>query len=455
LRDIIFIGHANPEDNEFTLWLQAKLKNEGYNVECDLNLTGGEEDYWKVLQDILDNKACKYLLILSKNTFDKSGVIEEWEQVRSISKKTGINDFVMILKIDDVPFNVRIGTNVKNHLRFDQSWAKALKDLIIKLHKDAVPKESLSSLSLNDWFKNQYSTNSGILNKKAKFYSNWLSIPSLPDNIYFYRYSNESQAEAIQKDNSDFPIIQHNNYLITFLQDLSPFSATHKIDINYLERVEIKTKCVFERYESKGFPNYDDMKRFIVRLLKDAFSQHLIQRGLQTYEMSQKTMCYYYKNNHIETNKVNFIYEGKKSWKLLIGDYFDSFWHYGISFHPLLYPELCYSIKAHVLFSDNGDNIWTDKKKLHKARRRKGKNWFNSDWRMLMLGYLHSLSDDGISIRVKLTDELILNIPTTTIMFTSDKDYEEPKSNARMIPVDYYEDDEIDDDSLDTEEEAK
>src|SRR6266478_2691829 len=112
-RDVIFIGHANPEDNEFTLWLYAKLKNEGYNVECDLTcLTGGEDDYWKVLQDILDNHACKYLLVLSKDTFKKQGVIDEWEQVKSASRKTGLADFVMIAKIDDVPFDIRIGVNV-------------------------------------------------------------------------------------------------------------------------------------------------------------------------------------------------------------------------------------------------------------------------------------------------------------------------------------------------------
>jgi len=54
IRDTIFIGHATPDDNEFTLWLQSKLKNEGYNCECDLSLLlGGEADYWKNLQEFL------------------------------------------------------------------------------------------------------------------------------------------------------------------------------------------------------------------------------------------------------------------------------------------------------------------------------------------------------------------------------------------------------------------
>src|SRR6476661_8216676 len=105
-RDTLFIGHANPEDNEFTLWLQAKLINEGYKAECDLSfLIGGEEDYWKNLQELLENNTIKYLLVLSNVTFKKQGVIDEWEQVKIIAKKNGLRDFIYILKIDDVPFD--------------------------------------------------------------------------------------------------------------------------------------------------------------------------------------------------------------------------------------------------------------------------------------------------------------------------------------------------------------
>ena len=35
-RDTLLLSHANPEDNEFTLWLALQLANEGYRVWCDL-----------------------------------------------------------------------------------------------------------------------------------------------------------------------------------------------------------------------------------------------------------------------------------------------------------------------------------------------------------------------------------------------------------------------------------
>ncbi len=451
MRDLIFIGHANPEDNELTLWLRSKLINEGYDVECDLTcLTGGEDDYWKVLQDILENRACKYLLILSKNTFQKQGVIDEWEQVKSISKRHNLKDFVMVLKIDDVPFDVRIGLNVKNQFRFDESGAKALKKLIVKIDQDNVPKQRNTPLSINDWLKNKHTTLSGVVKKKEKFYSNWLSIPSLPPKLFFYKYSNDTQAQAILDEINDYPIVRHDVYLITFLSDLPIFSLKHQIEIKYTARFDVNANSAFHRFESNDFPNYDDLRRLLVRLLKNSFSKYLLKRDLNVYEMSQKTLCYYYKKDQLELNKVHFTYEGKKAWKLLIGEFHESFWHYGISFHPLLYPELCFSLRAHLVFSDDGLTIWNDKKKVHKARRSKGKNWFNPDWRHLLLAFIKSLSDDGSVIKLPLSEKNILQIPATTIQFYSDLGYEEPITNARIVPLDYYDDEE---DHFDDEEE--
>lgn len=41
-RIALFISHANPEDNPFTLWLGAKLSALGYEVWADvLRLCGG------------------------------------------------------------------------------------------------------------------------------------------------------------------------------------------------------------------------------------------------------------------------------------------------------------------------------------------------------------------------------------------------------------------------------
>jgi len=47
-RQALFISHANPEDNEFTIWLGSHLSGAGYEVWADvLKIRGGED--WATL----------------------------------------------------------------------------------------------------------------------------------------------------------------------------------------------------------------------------------------------------------------------------------------------------------------------------------------------------------------------------------------------------------------------
>ncbi len=45
MRDMLFIRHANHEDNDFARWLALRLAAEGYPVCCDLTQLLGGEDF--------------------------------------------------------------------------------------------------------------------------------------------------------------------------------------------------------------------------------------------------------------------------------------------------------------------------------------------------------------------------------------------------------------------------
>ena len=72
-RDAIFISHANPEDNAFTVWLGARLTAAGYEVWADVLRLRGGQDWQRRLEDALRNCACKVLLV-GTNTGRKSRV---------------------------------------------------------------------------------------------------------------------------------------------------------------------------------------------------------------------------------------------------------------------------------------------------------------------------------------------------------------------------------------------
>jgi hypothetical protein len=445
----IFIGHANPQDNEFTGWLQSRLINEGYEVESDLSmLIGGERDFWKNIQTTIGEESAKYLLVLSNDTFEKDGVIDEWEYAKSIEKENDLSDFIIPLRIDDVAYNTRIGLNKRNIIKF-KIWSIGLKTLLRKLKKDNVPKVKTSglSLSMNHWYRNRFTTSHGIERKHEKFFSNRLKIEGLPDTLYFFEYKNDTQAKKILDLESNIPIIRHDDYLITFQDKLEELHDHFGLHVKPVNCIEIPTQSIFEKYESQKFPQYQDARRFLVRLLKETFHKALHKKGLLSYELSGRTKGFYYTDGFRENNKVFFPYESKTKWRQLIGKQRESFWHYALSVQPILFPNTCYSLKAHIFFSDDGEIIWDSKSKLHTARRSKGKRMFNKEWRDLMLAFLFSLTSEDEKIHLPLTlDEELVLLPTT-MEFHCNFGYTDPIDNARMVPIDDYE--EIEDDLLD------
>ena len=64
-RDTLLLSHANPEDNEFTLWLALQLANEGYRVWCDLTKLLGGEVFWDDIEEVIKTRAAKVLYVLS------------------------------------------------------------------------------------------------------------------------------------------------------------------------------------------------------------------------------------------------------------------------------------------------------------------------------------------------------------------------------------------------------
>ena len=64
-----------------------------------------------------------------------------------------------------------------------------------------------------------------------------------------------------------------------------------------------------------------------------------------------------------------------------------------------------------------------------------------------MLAFLASLSDDKETIRLPISENHDLVLAVETVRFKASFDYDEPKSNGRLVPIDWV--DEGDEDELD------
>ena len=105
-RDAIFISHTNPEDNEFTVWLGARLTAAGYEVWADVLRLRGGQDWQRLLEDALRNKACKVLLVGTEHGVQKQGVRNEIQIAHAVSRSIGDAEFVIPLRLTnfDAPF---------------------------------------------------------------------------------------------------------------------------------------------------------------------------------------------------------------------------------------------------------------------------------------------------------------------------------------------------------------
>ena len=123
MRDLLFISHANPEDNEFTLWLALQLAKEGYKVWCDLTGFLGGEDTWRDIDKLIREKTAKFLYVLSRTSNVKIGSLKELQVAENIARDNELLDFIIPLHIDDLPHReINIQLARLNAISFDKGW---------------------------------------------------------------------------------------------------------------------------------------------------------------------------------------------------------------------------------------------------------------------------------------------------------------------------------------------
>src|SRR3954453_6482573 len=85
-RELLFVTHAAPEDNEFALWLSSKLAIAGYRVWIDRRRLRGGADFWDEIERVLRNDALKQIVVFTENV-RKDGVKKELAIGESVGKK--------------------------------------------------------------------------------------------------------------------------------------------------------------------------------------------------------------------------------------------------------------------------------------------------------------------------------------------------------------------------------
>jgi len=460
-RETIFISHATPEDNEFTIWLGSRLELLGYTVWIDKDGLLGGEKFWENIDNVIRNKAIKFLLVYSQNILQKdkdgnrlhgklkNGVYKEFSLAESIGSQNNLSDFIQLLNIDGSTYNIFIGADRLNQIRFTDNWAEGLSQLIKKLEKDNIPKLN-NETSYQSWYS-KYLQTENIQEKNELYYSNWWEIPDIPKQYYLYQFKTEKIAQKIYRGDNEFPIGKISNTISSF-KKYEEFEVSEKDQIFKVKPIkifEIEISDIFLKTEFIKYPDTLDRKNHFSVLLKRVFHLIMKKRGMFWYELSNKKIAYYFTPANLSSLKTKFNYpfrtKRKTKTKNLIGKH-KSFgqWHYAISCKPILFPNFVFSLKSHLTFTVDGFKVWKDKdgkvdtKKLHSHRRAKGKRFFNEEWRDLLLAFLNALKVDD-RIEIDLNEDFKLKMPSSTQLHWANFGYYDLKDKSRHDLLSYYE----------------
>lgn len=447
MRNTIFISHATPEDNDFSIWLSSRLQLMGYDVWVDKNALLGGEKFWEEIDQIIRYKATMVLLVYSKNIcIDGSpgrlrdGIYKEYSLAESISKQEELDNFIILLNIDGSEYNLFIGSDRLNQIPFYDNWAEGLNQLIKKFEKDKVPLHiDASKYNMGSWYENQYIVKNGIIPKRELYYNNRWQVSRLPDHFYIYQFKNEDHAKEININSHTYPVYRTRNLLTTFDPKLLTAFEEDIFEPNSVHK--LKVDDVLSGIGQENFPTHKDAENHLKRLLRTIFHNIMRKRGMYWYEMANRRYAYYYTPTNLPSSNVSFEYslgKGKrKKRKKLYGKYLDSKWHFAVSCKPILSPIIGYNLKSHLIFTDDGFTPWEDKSKMHSHRRSKGKAFFNEAWRDLLFAFLHGLRNHGKNVEMPLNDDFILSMGEWTELFMSDFGYYEPNKKDRQNVINY------------------
>jgi hypothetical protein len=434
-RDMLFLSHANPEDDLVTSWLALQLAREGYAVWCDLTKLLGGEAFWDDIQEAIEYRTAKFLYVLSRKSNIKEGALAELTVARDVEKKLKLRDFIIPLHIDDLPHNkTHILLRRLNTIPFRKSWAAGLNQLLQKLRKQKVPKKrTFGPKAVNEWWKSHFSAEKGIQRRKAETLSNYFDLEGLPEVIYIHALT-AGCARADLAESLIYPAIVQGDSLIAFApaDDFAAELGDGRIWNSHSIRLE----------------EFLQNRNHVYTLLRIAWEKMAENKGLKAHLLSVGKAFWFAKDQVLKDRVAFSRPDGTRGYRALVGhssvgktpegEKRVRYWHYAV--RPVPNPGAApgFWIKSHVFFSDEGRNIWTSPGRLHSARRSQCSDWWNDLWRDRLLATMNWLASDASEIAIPLGRELSARLSKFPTLFESPVSFLDPVAGQEIQPVNEY-----------------
>lgn len=416
-RPAIFISHAAPEDNPFTLWLGAKLAALGYEVWADVLRLRGGDDWQRKLEHALRHRAAKVLLVANPRAVDKQGVRNEIQIASDVARKIGDTEFIIPLRL--APFEAPFLIAHAQYIDFQRGWAAGLAELLDVLSETyKVPRQESDQSAI--WRGIQLLHARAVVPTPERLISNWLAIDGLPSKLRFFEFrgGSERTAQARIKD-APWPAIAFQRGCLTFarMDELQDHFGPHL-------PLRLRGERRLDGFLDDGWSQFD-IARFDARnkfsdLARRAMETALASRGLNGFTLSGFQTAWWAPLDKAPTGKVAFRWGDISGLRQIQGASAKRRmnWHFGVSVAARTAPFRHVRVISRLIFTEDGRKPFDDPKKMHRLRRSFAKTWRNARWRDMLLAFLHWLANGEAEWRVPVsTDEsLVLRLPSVTWM---------------------------------------
>lgn len=419
-KKLIFISHAQPEDDYLAVWLASKLRQLGYQVWVDKdNLMKGDA-FWNEIELKMKNDSLRFIPLVSQAYINKSldkntGVFLEVSLSKSISKK--IDNYILPLKVDGCSYDdFPISFLPLDSIDFSKNWGKGLKEVVEELELQSIPKSAVEPNVLQQWHK--YLNIQGKVVDRSDFYgSNWLPS-TLPKTISIYRFTGDAR-----KAQKEIPFAQKRDkdYILGFFEDSGLDLRTE-----FREDVDIDDFLSDDTYILNSGDLIKGTRLHFTQLMNSALDEFFYQHeNIKCWRKKSKEKIYYTRKPPKESGAYPFKIGKRKGWRTLKGKKGEVYWNYSMSFKFQLDPFPHFVANPHLLISD--ENGFKDDDK--KFRRSIPKGWYNKEWYDRIFSFMNYVNDGSNERLLRITScREVFEVDLRTSLYKSIEGYDEPKT---------------------------
>jgi TIR domain-containing protein len=432
-RNLVFISHANDEDNEFTSWLGTRLIGAGYEVWADLFRLVGGEPFWTDIGDAIRDHAAIVIVVLSNSSIKKPGVLKEIAMAVATGRKLNQPSFVIPVRIDDLAhFEFPPEVFNLNAIDFSQNWADGLHKVQNALAKAAISRnDTISSIGFEQLRTFRLRQTAAIANVPEKITSNWLSIKSLPKTVSYCRFGAESKLVAEALTHFRTPIVPWERLGLSFSNpaaiienDNPAISVEHAYDVNLANFLDGKSEA------GPGIKRVD-ARRMIVNLLRQSWERFAESRGLLPYDFAN-SRGWFVPRDLLEKNDWYFIDEaGRRRPRRLVGrsEKRQVYWHFAVTAYASVGEMPHLVLRPQVVFTTDGSTPLESKPRAARLRRSFCKMWWNDRWYGLFRAFVSFLAEGQSEFALPLGPGQSAVIDAASFTF------EAPLSIVNDIPI--------------------